>query len=552
MIEKKIRKNIARVTGLREEEIILEKPRENFGDFSFPCFRLSRLVKKNPKELAEEIATKLGTISGIEKVEAVNGYVNFFVKKDFLIKKILEKVMKEEKVRKKKKVILVESPGPNTNKPLHIGHLRNLFIGDSIARLFEFFGYDVKRIDTINDRGIHICKAMLAYKKWGKNKKPNKKPDHFVGDFYVLFSKKVKENPELEKEAYELLRKWEMGDKEVRRLWKKINSWALKGIKQTYKLLGFRHDKQYFESESYEKGREIVLQGLKKGIFQKREDNAIVADLGELGKKVLLRPDGTTVYITQDIYLAKKRYEDYKFEKLIYVVASEQNHHFKCLFKILEMLGYKWVKKLFHLSYGMVNLPEGKMKSREGIVVDADELIEEMLLAAKEELKKRYNLKEKELEKRALAIALGALRFFLLRTDIKKDILFQKQEALDFEGFSGPYLQYSYARASSILRKAKKKIKKKNFDNLHEIEIMLVKKFEEFSSVIKKAKEEFRPDFVALYAYELAQLFNNFYHSCPVLKANREYGRRIAIVLAFKKIISRCLWILGIKPLERM
>ncbi|MCS7134664.1 MAG: arginine--tRNA ligase [Candidatus Pacearchaeota archaeon] len=547
MLEEKIKKIIAKVTGLKKEEIFLEKPKENYGDFAFPCFKFASSLGKKPEELAKELAKKIKPEKEIEKVEALNGYVNFFIKKDTFFKEIFKK--KEKKI-KKRKLILVESPGPNTNKPLHVGHLRNLFIGDSIARILEFVGYDVKRVDTINDRGIHICKSMLAYKKWGKNKKPDKKPDHFVGYFYVLFSKKAKENPKLEEEAQELLRRWENKDEEVIKLWKKMNSWAMKGIKQTYKVLGFKHDKQYFESETYEKGKEIVLEGLKRGIF-KKEDKVVFVDLGELGKKILLRSDGTSLYITQDIYLAKKRYEDYKFDKLIYVVASEQEHHFKSLFKILELLGYKWVKRLVHLSYGMVHLPGGKMKSREGIVVDADDLIKEVFESAKEELRKRYTLKKKQLEKRALAIALAALRFFLLKTDIKKDILFDKKAALDFEGFSGPYLQYSYARACSILRKARKK-GRLSFENIHETEIFLAKKIYEFNEIVKKAALQLKPDIIAIYCYELAQVFNNFYHSCPVLRAEKEKNRRIALVEAFKKTMKDCLHLLGIAALERM
>ncbi|MEM4703251.1 MAG: arginine--tRNA ligase [Candidatus Pacearchaeota archaeon] len=552
MFEEKIKARISEATGMKKDEIFLEKPKENYGDYAFPCFSLAKKLKKNPIEVAKDLANKIKPSKEIEKVVALHGYLNFFIDKEIMIKKILKKVLGEEKRKKKKDIILVESPGPNTNKPLHVGHLRNLFIGDSIARIFEFLGYRVKRVDIINNRGIHICKSMLAYQKWGKNRKPDKKPDHFVGQFYVLFSQKAKENPELEKEAQELLRKWEQQDKKTLKLWKKMNSWAMQGIQKTYRLLNFRHDKQYFESETYKKGKEIVLQGLKKGIFKKSDDGSVFVDLKELGKKVLLRGDETSIYITQDIGLAKKRYEDYKFSKMFYVVASEQDYHFKCLFKILNLLGYKWARNLVHLSYGMVNLPSGKMKSREGTVIDADDLISEVLEGAKKELIKRYKLSKQKLKTRSLAIAIAAIKFALLKVDIKKNILFDKKEALDFEGFSGPYLQYSYARASSILKKIKNKKSKKNFKNLNESEINLVKKLSEFPSTIERTARELKPDILAIYSYELAQLFSNFYHTCPVSQAKEERGRRILIVLAFKKIMKNCLNLLGIEAIEEM
>ncbi len=551
MFEEKIKEILSKETGLKKEEIILEKPKENFGDYAFPCFILARKFKKNPIEIANDLKKKIKLTKDFEKVESSSGYLNFFINKEGLIKNLLDSLNKKPK-SKKKETIIIESPGPNTNKPLHVGHLRNLFIGDSLARIFEFLGNNVKRVDIINDRGIHICKSMLAYKKWGKNKNPNKKSDHFVGDFYVLFSQKAKENPELEKEIQVMLKKWEEGDKETIALWKKMNSWAINGMKETYKLLQFKHDKIYLESETYKKGREIILDGLKKGLFKKKDDGAIFINLGkELGEKILIRSDGTTVYITQDIYLAEKRYEDFKFDKMIYVVGNEQIYHFKVLFKILKILGKKWAEKLYHLSYGMVNLPSGKIKSREGTTADGDDLISELKEDSKKELEKRYKLNKTELEKRSLDIALAALKFTLLRVDEMKDMMFIKEEALDFEGFSGPYLQYSYARASSILKKVKE-TNKIILKDLNEKEILLVKKLAEFSETVDKTSKDLKPDILAVYTYELAKIFNDFYHNCPVLNSKEEQGRRIKIVKSFKETMKNCLYLLGIEPLEEM
>ncbi|MCX6741854.1 MAG: arginine--tRNA ligase [Candidatus Pacearchaeota archaeon] len=569
--EEKIKEAIVKAVGpanIKKEEVFLEKPKENFGDYAFPCFPLAKIFKKNPHDIARELIEKmekdLKKTPEIEKVEAVAGYLNFFIDKEKLIGTTLnslsKKIPAKKGMKEKKETILVESPGPNTNKPLHVGHLRNLFIGDSIARIFQFFGNKVVRVDVINDRGIHVCKSMLAYQKWGDNKTPEqakRKSDHFVGDFYVLFSQKSKQNPKLEEEAQEMLKKWEQGDKETIDLWKKMNKWAIDGMKQTYALLNFKHDRQYFESETYKQGKEIVLNGVKKGIFKKNEDSSVGIDLGgELGEKILLRQDGTTVYITQDLYMAKKRYEDYKFNKMFYVVASEQNYHFKVLFKILDILGYKWSKECFHISYGMVNLPSGKMKSREGTIIDADDLIREIKEDSKQELKKRYpELNEKDLDSRSLAIALSAIKFALLKVDLKKDILFNKEEALDFEGFSGPYLQYSYARARSILSKLKKSkvTSRSSFKDLDEQEIIFVKKLADFSNTAERAKNEIKPDLIALYAYELAQIFNNFYHNCPVIKAEKtEQARRIEMIHSFSKTMKNCLDMLGIVALEEM
>jgi len=526
-------------------------PSPELGDYAFPCFVLTKKLKKNPNKIAEELTKKIKLTKEISQVKASGPYLNFFINKKILAENLIKKILTSgEKYgkRKENEKVVIEFLSPNTNKPLHLGHLRNMLVGESIARILEFSGNNIKRVNLYNDRGIHIVKSMLAYQKYGKNKTPEKtkeKSDKFVGNFYVLFNEKAKTNKKLEEEAREMLRKWESGDKNVRELWRKMNSWAIKGIENTYKILGVKFDKHYYESKIYKKGKEIIEEGLKKGLFKKRDDNAVIINLGkELGEKVLLRSDGTSVYITQDLYLAKLRYQEYKFDDMIYVVANEQDYHFKVLFKILKLLKYPFAESLHHLSYGMVFLPEGKMKSREGKVVDADDLIEEMLKSA-----------EKELKKRSLAIALSAIKYFFLKIESKKGIIFNPDKAIDFEGNTGPYLQYSYARASSILRKAEKFNKTKKLQikvvDLKEQEIELVKKLAEFPEIIKKARQQLNPGIIANYSFQLAQIFNEFYHNCQVL-GSIEGNFRLALVEAFRIVMKKSLELLGIEVLEEM
>ncbi|MFH1500411.1 MAG: arginine--tRNA ligase [archaeon] len=544
---------------LKKEEVLnlIEIPPDTrLGDYAFPCFKLAPILKKAPKEIAEELAEKMNSSlpHEIEKVEAFNGYLNFLVNLRILVESTLKVLDKKDK-KANKKTALVESPSPNTNKPLHLGHLRNMAIGEAVSRILESQNFNVKRLNLNNDRGVHITKSMLAYSKWGKGKSPKDDTDKFVGDFYVLYGKKLKDHPELEQENQELLIKWEASDKKTLALWKKMNDWAYKGFKETYKNFGMKFDREYYESQTYKKAKEIVTDGLKKGVFKKKTDGAIIADLEKygLGEKVVLRADGTSVYVTQDLYLAKLKYEQYKFDKSIYVVASEQDYHFKVLFKILELLKLPFAKKALHLSYGMVNLPEGRMKSREGKVVDADDLINEMQELAKKELKKRTKLSKKELEERSLKIALASIKYFLLKVEISKDMVFNPQEAIAFEGNSGPYLQYSYARASSILRKSKKK-GKLNLGKLLEFdkeEIALVKKLGQFSEVLDSAHKSLNPALVANYSFELAQLFNEFYHTCPVIDSDKEEFR-LFLIEKFRKIIKEALFLLGIEVMEEM
>lgn len=562
IIAKLLKKALAEIKiELKEKEIenALEiPPSSDFGDYSFPCFSLKGKLKENPSEIALDVRNRISKSEFVDYVEANGSYVNFFLDKkktaNNLIKEILKKKSKFGSAPSNKKRTMVEFPSPNTNKPLHLGHLRNMAIGESISRISEFNGEKVIRANLNNDRGIHICKSMAAYEFYGKGKTPeeaNKKPDHFVGDFYVIFNQKAKQDKKLEKESLELLKNWEKGDKKTMALWKKMNNWALKGFRETYKTFGIKHDVEFFESDIYEKGKEIIIRGLKKGIFKKREDGAIIVDLKKenLGEKVLLRANGTSVYITQDIYLAKLKHDKYKIDNSIYVVANEQNYHFDVLFTILEKLGFKY-KGLKHLSYGMVNLPEGRMKSREGTVVDADDLIYEVQNLVKKELNSRYKLTKKELESRSLKIALSAIKYFLLKVDVRKDMVFNPGESINFEGDTGPYILYSYARASSILKKSGKR-KKLAIKELEKTEFDLVKKLLQFKDAVASVYNNLNPSAIATYSYQLSQLFNEFYHNCPVIGSDNE-NFRLELVNAFRQVLKNSLFLLGIETTERM
>src|SRR3989344_8632959 len=451
---------LAKATNLTVDDILSQlavPPNPIMGDYSFPCFKLGR----NAKEEAEKIKLKLKLPSFLSDIKVAGPYLNFFLNTAQLAKETLTRIKKEKKkygAGHIKEKILIEYCGPNTNKPLHLGHVRNMSLGNSICKILEFSGHKVHPVEIINDRGIHICQSMLAYQKWGKNRDPDKKGDHFVGDYYVLFSQNAKDNDSLIKEAQQLLVKWENKDKDVLNLWKKMNTWVLDGFKETYDRFGLKFEKEYFESAYYDLAKEIVFEGLKSRAFKKDKNGAIFAPLEKysLPDKILLREESTSIYITQDIYLAKIRYRDFKFDEMVYVVASEQKLHFQQLFKILELLGYNFAKNLFHLSYGMVHLPSGRMKSREGMVIDADDIMDEIETLAAAEIKKRHEgLSETEVSKRAKSISLAAIKFFMLKNDSVKDIIFNPQESISFEGETGPYIQYTHARASSILRKAK-------------------------------------------------------------------------------------------------
>lgn len=562
MFEERIINLIKEHLNLNKEEIEknLEVPKDKrLGDYAFPCFILSKKLGKSPSELASTLAKGIKKPSYLSKIESSGPYVNFFVDNLTLTRILLKRVIKEKENyggKKYRRRIVIESPGPNTNKPLHLGHLRNMALGLSLSRINKKLGNKVVHVDTINDRGIHICKSLLAYLKFGKGRKPNKKPDHFVGDFYVRFNQEAKKNPQLEQEALEFLRRWENKDVEVARLAKKLNSWALSGLKKTYKRFGLKVDKTYYESEFYEKGKNIVLEGYKKGLFGKDAKGNLIADLSNenLGEKVLLRQNGTSLYITQDIYLAIERYKKLKPHKMVYIVASEQIYHFKVLFKVLELLGCSFVKNYYHLPYGMVYLPEGKMKSREGAIVDADDLIDQVVnLAKKEILKREKNLSKRELDKRAELIGLGAIKYYLLKYDPLKDITYHPEESISFEGDTGPYIQYSHARIASILRKGRG-INTTKLDRLTTNEERnLIKILADYPQVVILASKEYKPSLIATFLFNLAQEFNSFYSKYPVLKSEPELrGARLALIFAIKNILEDGLSLLGISAPERM
>jgi arginyl-tRNA synthetase len=549
--------------SLKKEEIdkfIEIPPSLEMGDYAFPCFFLAGKLKMSPEDIALEVRGKIEDFpEELEDIQTNGPYINFFLNKKAIALNLFQEIKAlggdYGKSASAGKTTMVEFPSPNTNKPLHLGHLRNMTIGESVSRILEFNGEKVIRANLNNDRGIHICKSMAAYKAYGRKRTPKtakKKSDHFVGDFYVLFSKKEKENEKMELESHKLLQKWEQGDKETLELWEKMNKWALDGFKETYSKFGIKHDTEFFESDIYKNGKEIVEKGLKDKILIKKEDGAIVADLKKegFGEKVLLRADGTSIYMTQDLYLAKLKSEKYKIDKSIYVVGNEQNYHFEVLFAILKKLGFNF-QGLKHLSYGMVNLPEGRMKSREGTVVDADDLIDEVQKLVKKELESRGKISKKELEEKSLKIALAAIKYLLLRVDTKKDMIFNPKESIDFEGNTGSYMLYSYARASSILKKLKKVEKKYSLEDIEEKETALVKKLFEFKEIVLKSFRDLNPSILANYAYQLSQIFNEFYHACPVINSEKE-SFRIDLVIAFRQILKNSLYLLGIEPLEKM
>lgn len=544
-----------------DENEIAEKieipPNKELGDFAFPCFLITKKTAIDPHSSAVQLKEALINDGEFEKIEVIGPYLNLFVNKVNFAKKKLAEIINpntsDSTTANVPKKIVIEFPSPNTNKPLHLGHLRNMAIGESVARILESVGNKVFRVNLYNDRGIHICKSMLAYKKLGNNKKPDKKSDHFVGDYYVMFNNLAKENDDYNREAQEMLIQWENGDKEVRSLWQKMNAWAYEGFKQTFELFGIKHDKYYYESEIFNHGKDFVLEGLRSKIFSKRDDGAVIMNLTNdgLDEKVLLRPDGTTVYMTQDLYLTKLKDQDYDPDNSIYIVGNEQDYHFKVLFIILKKMGFQ--KQLTHLSYGMIELPEGRMKSREGTVVDADDFIEVVKQLAKTEIANRYNdIPEIELESRSLKIALAAIKYTLLKINIFKNMIFDPSESISFDGDTGPYLLYSYARASSILGKID--VNSKNNEDIKEInsyEYELIKKISDFPDILKNAADELNPSIVAHYSHDLAQTFNEFYHACPVLKSDNA-GIRIKLVEAFLITLKKSLFLLGIDVLEKM
>lgn len=554
------------IKGIKFDESMLQvPPYSDMGDYSLPCFNFSQQMKKSPAEIAQDFVRKITLQQPVARVEVKGPYLNFFISRAVMAEAAIKEIAKKKKTygrfEKKKEIIMVEYPSPNTNKPLHLGHVRNMLLGNSVSETLRFLGDKVIRANVNNDRGIHICKSMLAYKKFGMGKKPDKKKqktDHFVGDFYVRYSEEEKKNPLIEEEAKEMLQKWEDGDKETIKLWKLMNTWAYEGFEETYEKLDIMFDKYYYESDIYKKGKEIVARGLKKGLFRKEENGAVSVELEKYGlpNKILLRGDGTSVYITQDLYLAEKKFKDYKLDRSIHVVASEQNMHFKQLFRILDILGNTWANKCYHLSYGMVYLPNGRMKSREGTVVDADDLIDEMIkVAEKEILKREPDISKAELKKRSEVIGIGALKFFMLKMDPAKDMVYDPEVSISFEGETGPYVQYTYARICSILAKHGKKLNVKVDYSLlkDKLEEELVRKLAGFPNIVRQAAEHYRPSLIAVYLIKLCQSFNTFYHDVPVLQAEKDIKEaRLVLIDAARQVIANGLDLLGIEYVERM
>ena len=567
VIDKKALANILEkyIPDLKLEEIeeLIEIPPPEFEyTYAFPCFKLSKFYKKKPNLIAQELKDNIKFPEFINNIDAVGPYLNFTIKPKYILEsifklkndygRIIDILEKPKELR-----IVVEYPSPNTNKPIHFGHIRNILLGKSLSNLLEYKGNKVFQVNLYNNRGIHICKSMLAYKKWGNNKEPNKKSDHYVGDFYVKYSEMVEKDPTLEKQAYDLLRSWENGDEETLKLWKRMNDWALEGFRGTFKKFSISFDKEYFESDLYLKGKEIILDGVRNGIFEKTKDGAIfvrLSDKYDLPDKFLIRSDGTSIYITQDIYLAYKKKEDFDYDRSIYIVADEQLQHFKWLFAILDMLGFKGDN--YHLSYGMIDLPSGKMKSREGTVVDGDEVIEEVENLALNEVNKRYpDLSDNEKRKRAEKIGLAAVIFYILKYNPAKGFIFRPDESISFEGETGPYIQYCYARIASIISKSGKKIDTDIKWDLftHEKERYLIKQLVYFPEIIDSSEKTYNIHLIPQYLLSLCQAFNSFYTSCQVISDDKDLEKaRLLLIYCVQVVIKTGLDLLGIETLDKM
>jgi len=581
-----------------EQTIQIQKTRTGFeGNLTLVAFPLLKISHKKPDETAHEIGEYLKTnCPAVEKFNVVSGFLNLVVSAEAWINLLNEidadEHFGERKPTDKSPLVMIEYSSPNTNKPLHLGHVRNNLLGWSLAQIMEANGNRVVKTNIVNDRGIHICKSMLAWIKWGDGitpEKAGKKGDHLIGDFYVAFDKHYREqckrlqtqyeangmNAEeaaskaaqeapLMKEAHEMLVKWEHNDTETRALWKKMNDWVYAGFDETYRALGVSFDKIYYESDTYLKGKAKVEEGLAKGLFFKKEDNSVWADLTDEGldQKILLRADGTSVYMTQDIGTAEMRFNDYPIDKMIYVVGNEQNYHFQVLSILLDQLGFKWGRSLVHFSYGMVELPNGKMKSREGTVVDADELIDSMINEARqtsEELGKFADMTDAERNEVARIVGLGALKYFILKVDSRKNMLFNPEESIDFNGNTGPFIQYTYARIRSILRKADEQnialpLSISGNSPLNEKERALIQKLSEYATVVAQAGVDYSPSGIANYCYELTKEFNQFYHDYSILNAEEPAQQIVRLVLArnVAKTIRNAMNLLGIEVPERM
>ncbi|NDV57583.1 arginine--tRNA ligase [Bacteroides sp. 519] len=571
-------------------QIQLQKTKKEFdGHLTLVVFPFLKISRKSPEQTAQEIGEYLKQNEpAVESFNVIKGFLNLTIASGTWIE-LLNKVHADNnygitEANNDSPLVMIEYSSPNTNKPLHLGHVRNNLLGNALANVIAANGNRVVKTNIVNDRGIHICKSMLAWKKYGRNETPEssgKKGDHLVGDYYVVFDKRykaeiaefmergmTKEEAEtaspMMNEAREMLVKWEAGDPEVRALWSMMNGWVYEGFDETYKKLGVSFDKIYYESETYLEGKDKVLEGLEKGVFYKKEDASVWADLtGEgLDHKLLLRSDGTSVYMTQDIGTAKLRFDDYPINKMVYVVGNEQNYHFQVLSILLDKLGFEWGKGLVHFSYGMVELPEGKMKSREGTVVDADDLIEDMIETAREtsqELGKLDGCSEEEANNIARIVGLGALKYFILKVDARKNMTFNPKESIDFNGNTGPFIQYTYARIQSVLRKAAEagiEIPAELPTDLvlNEKEKNLIQLTADFTNIVKQAGDDYSPSIIANYVYDLVKEYNQFYHDFSILKEENEQVKlfRVALSANIAKVVRLGMGLLGIEVPDRM
>ena len=576
----------------------LQKTKAEFeGNLTLVVFPFLKLSRLKPEDTAQQLGDYLAQhCKVVQSFNVVKGFLNLTIAPAAWIS-LLNRIDSEPRfgekaVNEQSPLVMIEYSSPNTNKPLHLGHVRNNLLGWSLAQIMEANGNRVVKTNIVNDRGIHICKSMLAWKKWGNGATPEstgKKGDHLIGDYYVAFDqhyraelaelaakfkadgmadeeaeKRAKEDSPLMKEAHDMLVRWEQGDEEVRALWKKMNDWVYQGFDETYKAMGVGFDKIYYESETYLEGKAKVEEGLAKGLFFRKPDGSVWADLSNEGldQKLLLRADGTSVYMTQDIGTADLRFKDYPIDKMIYVVGNEQNYHFQVLSILLDRLGFKWGKELVHFSYGMVELPNGKMKSREGTVVDADDLMEEMVSAARrtsEELGKFADMTENERNEIARIVGMGALKYFILKVDARKNMLFNPEESIDFNGNTGPFIQYTYARIRSIMRKAEAEgivLPSVLPDTLplNEKEVQLIQKLNSFETVVEQAGKDYSPSGIANYCYELTKDFNQFYHDYSILNAESAEAKTLRLALAknVAKTIKNGMLLLGIEVPERM
>ena len=587
LLKRKVSEFILKKYDLNFNELEVQMTKKDFsGDITIVVFPLVKTLRKSPSEIGNEIGEFLLKESEyVEEFNLIQGFLNLVIKSKFYLE-FLNQIFDQDnygfiKPSLENPTILVEFASPNTNKPLHLGHIRNILLGDSISKILEANGKNIHKTQIVNDRGIHICKSIVAWLKFGKNSNPsdlNEKGDFFVGKYYVLFDKVYKEeilqlisegndkayaekNAPIFLDAQSLLIKWESGDKKVIELWKKMNSWVYDGFEKTYNNIGVNFDSYYYESNTYLLGKDIINEGLKNNVFFKKEDGSVWIDLTDdgLDEKILLRSDGTSVYMTQDLGTALLRYKNHpNMDGMIYTVGNEQDYHFKVLFKILKKLGFEWSKNLHHLSYGMVDLPSGNMKSREGTVVDGDDLISEMKLNASnlsKELGKIDEFSNSEKDMLNSTIGLGALKYYILKVDPKKRILFDPSESIDFNGNTGPFIQYAYARIQSLKRKSSFSLEKINLDfEINEKEKDILKQLTQFPISIKAAADNYSPALIANYTFELVKLFNSYYQSITILKVNDKTIKNFRLTLSFKvgEVIKNSMKLLGINVPEKM